>query len=187
MADSANPLHLSVRKKNAELVIVIGFFHNCPFDRARPPMAILRVDAFEIFFPSWRSLSWIEAENPIELLGDLHRVPIRYAPSPAARMSQLLRLGQVRLLALQFLCQQLLFGDIHCGAEKPLEEFAFNNGNSDAANVALLAVGANNSLFDIAARAFRLHSHYGVSHEIAVLWVNGSQILFKCRGSLLRI
>src|ERR1700751_6162509 len=32
-----------------------------------------------------------------------------------------------------------------------------------------------------------MHSLYGVSHKIAVLWVNGGQILFKCGRSLLRI
>ena len=88
-------------------------------------------------------------------------------------MGQLLRLSQVRLLALQLLVQQFLLGDIDRGAEKPLQDFASNNGNSDAANVALLTVGANNSLFHIAANAFRMHSLYGVSHKVAVLWVNG--------------
>src|SRR5580698_797782 len=117
-------------------MIVTGFFHDCPFGNALPLKAILRVDAFEIFFPSWRSLSWVEAENPVELLGDLHRVAIRYAPSPAARMSQLLRFRQVRLLALQLLGQKLLLGDIDRGAEKPLEDFTFKNWDSDAANVA---------------------------------------------------
>jgi hypothetical protein len=80
-------------------------------------------------------------------------------------MGQLLRFGQVRLPTLQLLGQQFLLGDIDRGAEKPLKGFAFNNGNSDAANVALLSVGANNSLFHIAARAFRMHSPYGVSHK----------------------
>src|ERR1700676_381418 len=77
MANSVDPLHLSVRKKNTEFLIVIGFFHDCPFDRARPHKAILRVDAFEIFFPSRGSLSWIEAVNPVPLLGEVHRLPIR--------------------------------------------------------------------------------------------------------------
>ena len=63
-------------------------------------------------------------------------LPIRYAPGPAARVGQLLRLGKVRLLPLQLLGQQFLLGDIDRGAEKPLKDFAFNNGNSDAANVA---------------------------------------------------
>src|ERR1700722_18015348 len=95
MANSMDPPHFSIWKKNAELQIVIGFFHDCPFDRALPLKAILRVDAFEIFFPSRRSLGWIEAVNPVPLLGEVHRVPIRYAPSPAARMGQLLRLCQM--------------------------------------------------------------------------------------------
>ena len=62
-------------------------------------------------------------------------------------MSQLLRFGQVRLPTLQLLCQQFLLGDIDRGTKKPLKDFAFNNGNTYAANVALLAVGANNSSF----------------------------------------
>src|SRR6266849_3095027 len=121
MANSADPLHLSVRKKNAELLIVIGFFHDYPFDNALPPKAILRVDAFETFFPSRRSLSWIEAVNPVPFLGEVHRIPIRYAPNPAARVGQLLRLGQVRLSPLQLPGQHFLLGDIHRGAEKPLK------------------------------------------------------------------
>src|SRR6266702_6365695 len=102
-------------------------------------------------------------------------------------MGQLLRLGQVRLPALQLLSQQFLLGDINRGAEKPLQDFAFNNGNSDTANIALLAIGSNNSLFYIAARAFRMHSPDGLSHEVAVCWVNGGQILLQCWDSLLRI
>src|SRR5260370_29339953 len=102
-------------------------------------------------------------------------------------MGQLLRLGQVRLSTLQLLGQQFLLGDIDRSAEKSLEDFGFNNWNSDAANVAYLAVGANNSFFYIATRAFRVHSFYGVSHKVSVVWMNGGQILFKCRGSLLRI
>ena len=102
-------------------------------------------------------------------------------------MGQPLRFGKVCLSPLQLLGQQFLLGDIDRGAEKSLKDFAFNNGNSDAANVALLSVRANNSLFYIAATAFRMHSLYGVSHKVAVLWVHGGQILFKCWGSLLRI
>src|ERR1700690_1748919 len=102
-------------------------------------------------------------------------------------MGQPLRLGQVRLVTLQLLGQQFLLGDIDRGAQKPLEDFAFNNRNSDAANVTLHAVRANNSLCHVAARMFRTHSLYGVSHKTAVLWVNGCQILLKCGGSLVRI
>src|SRR5580704_8070141 len=136
MADSADPLHLSVRKKDAELLIVIGFFHDCPFDHPRPLNAILRMDAFEIFFPSRRSLSWIEAINPVPLLGEVYRLPVRWAPSPAARVGEFLRLSQVRLPTLQLLGQQFLLGDIDRRTEKPFEDFAFNHGNSNAANVA---------------------------------------------------
>src|SRR5258708_4459762 len=187
MANNMDPLHLSARKKNAELQIVIGFFHDCLFDCAFPSKAILRVDALETFLPNRRSLSWIEAVNPVPLIGEVHRIPIRYAPNPAASVGQLLRLGQVRLPKLQLPGQQFLLGDIDRGAEEPLKDSAFNHGNSDAANVALLAVGANNSLFYIAARTFRMHSFYGVSHKVAVLWVNGGQILFKSCSSLLWI
>src|ERR1700690_2410568 len=93
----------------------------------------------------------------------------------------------MRLPTFQLLGEQLLLGDIDRGAEKPLENLAFSNGNSHAANVAKLAVGANNSLFHIAATAFRTHSLYGVSHKVAVLRVNGGQILLKYWRSLLRI
>src|ERR1700674_4394745 len=64
---------------------------------------------------------------------------------PTARVGEPLRFGKVCLPALQLLGQQFLLGDIDRGTEKPLEDFAVNNGNSDAANVAQLAVGANNS------------------------------------------
>src|ERR1700756_3910893 len=59
MADNVDPLHLFIWNKNAVLEIVIGFFHDCPLDRALPLKAILRVDAFKALFPSRRSLSWI--------------------------------------------------------------------------------------------------------------------------------
>jgi hypothetical protein len=44
---------------------------------ALPLKAILRVDAFETFFPNRRSLSWIEAVNSVPFLGEVHRIPIR--------------------------------------------------------------------------------------------------------------
>src|SRR5277367_4057870 len=90
MANSADPLHLSVRKKNAELMIVTGFFRDYPFDLALPLEAILRVDAFGIFFPSRRSLDWVEAVNPVELTRKVHCPPIRHAPGPTRRVSHLL-------------------------------------------------------------------------------------------------
>ena len=133
MANSMDPPHFSIWKNNAELQIVIGFFHDCPFDRAGPVKAILRVDAFEIFFPRRRSLSRIEAENPVPFLGEMQGVPIRQTPSPAAGVGQFLRLGQVRLPALRLLGQQFLLSNIDRGAEKPLGDFAFSNGSSDAA------------------------------------------------------
>jgi hypothetical protein len=45
VANSADPLDHSIRQKDTELVIVVGFFHDFPFDRARPLKAILRVFA----------------------------------------------------------------------------------------------------------------------------------------------
>jgi hypothetical protein len=62
--------------------------------------------------------------------------------------------------------QQFLLGDIHCAAEKPLQELVFNNGNTNAADVAYFAVRSNNSLFHAAAAAFSMHSSYGPSHEV---------------------
>src|ERR1700722_2211463 len=153
-------------------MIVVGFCHDCPFGNALPLSAILRVDAFGIFFQRRRSLSWIEAVNPVPLLGEVHRLPISQAPSPAGRMSQLLRFAQVCSLVLQLLGEKFLLRDIDRGAKEPFENFALNNGNSDASNVALPSVRANNSFCYIAARAFRIHCFYGVSHGVAVLWVN---------------
>ena len=77
MANSADPLHHSIREKDAELVIVIGFSHDCRFGNALPLEAILQVDAFEIFFSRRRSLGWIEAVNAVPLRGEVHRLPIR--------------------------------------------------------------------------------------------------------------
>jgi hypothetical protein len=68
MADSVDLLHFFIWEKNAVLKIIVGFFHDCPFDRVRPLKAILRVDPFESLFPSWRSLSRIEAVNPVPFL-----------------------------------------------------------------------------------------------------------------------
>src|SRR5258708_35471963 len=113
MANSVDPLHRSIRQKDTELVIVIGLFHDCPFGNARPLKAILRMDAFEIFFPSWRSLGWIEAENPVKLLGDLHRVPITCAPSPAGGMGQPLRFGKMTFTSAQGIFDSFPFGYIH--------------------------------------------------------------------------
>ena len=94
-------------------MIVVGLFHDCPFGNACPLQAILWVDAFEIFFPSWRSLGWIEAKNPVKLLGDLYRVPIRYAPSPAACMGQPLRFGKMTFTSAQGILDSFSFGYVH--------------------------------------------------------------------------
>src|SRR6266404_7692137 len=113
MANGVDPLHFSIRQKNPELQIVIGFFHDCPFDRALPLKAILRVDAFETFFPSRRSLSWIKAVNPVPLLGEVQRVPIRYAPDPAARVGQPLRFGKMTFTPAQGILDSFPFGYVH--------------------------------------------------------------------------
>jgi len=77
MANSVDPPHLSVRKKNAELLIIMGSFDDCSFDRARSLRVILWVDAFDIFFPGGRSFSWIEAIDLVKLLGEMLRLSIR--------------------------------------------------------------------------------------------------------------
>ena len=99
------------------------------------------MDAFEIFFPSWRSLAWIEAVNPVKLLGEVLARFAQVCAKPSWPCGSAFAPRQVRLLTLQLLGHQFLLGNIHRGAEKSLKDFAFNNGNSDAANVALFAVG----------------------------------------------
>src|ERR1700677_910194 len=106
---------------------------------------------------------------------------------PTARVGEPLCLGKVGLPPLQLPGQQFLFGDIHCGAKKALEQLAFDHGNSDATNVAKLAVGANNSFLYVATGMFCDHSLYGVSHKIAIMRVKGGEILVQCWRSRLRI
>src|ERR1700733_4799807 len=90
-----------------------------------------------------------------------------------AGVTKPLSVGQVSLAPLQLLGQQFLLGDIHCAPEKPFEDFVFNNGNTDAADVSQFAVGSKNSLLHIAAAPFRMHSSYGPSHEVPVWPMNG--------------
>src|SRR5580693_9998684 len=110
----------------------------------------------------------VETQHAITLLRIVSVVGCR-APGPATSVTQLLRLGQVCLPTLQLLCQEFLLCDIHGGANKPLKDFAFNHGNTDTANVALLAVGSNNSFCYIAATMFRMHCFDGFRDGFAVL------------------
>src|SRR6516164_5048913 len=109
----------------------------------------------------------------------------RNAPAETSRVAQSLRFCKVSLAALQLLSQKLLFSHIHCGSEKPLENFVFENRNTHTSNIAKFAVGSNDSLLHIAAATLCVHSSYGLCHGLAVFRVNAGEILIKCRGPLL--
>src|SRR5580698_10273192 len=102
MADGVDPFDHPIGPNDAELHIVIRSFSDRTLDCVPPPIAIVRVDAFDAILPS-RSLRWIDAVNTVQLTRDMHRAAIRHAPRPAAGMGQLLRLGKVCLPAFQFL------------------------------------------------------------------------------------
>src|SRR5580658_760583 len=114
-------------------------------------------------------------------------LPSEQIASPAAGVSEALRLCEVCTLSSQFLCQSLMLGDVHGCTVKRFENSTFKNRNTHAANVPYLPIWSNNPLRHVTATALLMHHPDGFSHGGSVLRVDCSQILLKVRDPVLRV
>src|ERR1700688_2810641 len=126
-----------VRMNNSVVKFAIHLLADRSFDLFPAIGLIVQMNLLNDGLQWWWGCIWLETQHAITRLRIVCVAGCR-APGTAASVTQLLRLSKVCLSALQLLGQQFLLGDIDCGAEKPLQDFAFNHGDSDAPNVALL-------------------------------------------------
>src|ERR1700730_10637995 len=135
-------------------------------------------------FESGQTILWIETQNTVAFLRPVPDILV-WTPCPAACLAESLRFRQVRFAALQLLSQLLLVGHIHGGSKKPFENPVVEDWNTNAANIANRAVRSNEPLLYVGTGTLLTHPLYGLCHEVAVLRVNGGQVLLQRRGSLL--
>src|SRR5579864_8456008 len=106
---------------------------------------------------------------------------------PTASVRQPLRFLEVCLLSSQFLCQQLLLRDVHCGAVESLKNSVFYHRNPNTADVPYLPIWPNYSIRDIATGALLIHHLNCFGHGDSVLRMDRSQILLKARSAVFGI
>src|ERR1700719_4509394 len=116
MADGVDVFDRAVWKKDSEFHFVFRLFSDGSIDCRLPLSSILRMSALQKLFKRGRTVFWIEAENPVPFLGQMHSVPPRYPPGPTPCVREPLRLRQVRLASLQFLFLQFQ----GLGSESPI-------------------------------------------------------------------
>src|ERR1700741_4959555 len=144
------------------------------------------MDPLKELFESGQTILWIETQNTVAFFRPVPDVLV-WTPCPTACMTEPLCFGQVRFAALQLLSQLLLFGHIHGGSKKPFENPVLEDWNTNASNIANRAVRSNDPLLYVATGTLLTYPLYGLCHEVAVLRVNGGQVLLDRRGSLLRV
>src|SRR5580704_18050393 len=116
MADSVDVSDRTAWKKDSGFHFVFRLFSDCSIDCRLPLNSIFPMSAPPTFFKSWRAIFWIEAINPVPLLGQMHGVSPRYPPGPTPCVRESLRLRQVRLASLQLLFLQFQ----GLGSESPI-------------------------------------------------------------------
>src|SRR5439155_26671717 len=138
------------------------------------------------FFHSGQTIPWIKTQNAVTFLRPIPDVGVG-TPGPTACVTEPLCFGQVGFTALQLLSQLFLLSYIHSDAKKPFENPVVEDWNTNASNIANRAVRSNDPLLCVATGTLLTHPLYGLCHEVAVLRMNGGQILIERRGSLLRV
>src|SRR5579864_8516571 len=138
------------------------------------------------FFHSGQTIPWIKTQNAVTFLRPIPDVAVG-TPGPTACAAESLCFCQVRLAALQLLSQLFLLGHIHGGSKKPFENPVVEDWNTNASNIANRTVRSNDPLLYVATGTLRTHPLYGICHEVAVLRVNGGQVLLERRGFRLRV
>src|SRR5580698_11345936 len=115
---------------------------------------------------------------------------MEYLPSdqsarPTAGVSEPLRFGQVCLLPSQLLGQQLVLSHVNCGAEKPFEGVLIEHRYANGANVAYLAIRANEARRHVAAPTVGVHLTDGAGHGGAVCRMYPGQTALERRRPVL--
>src|SRR4029077_3816974 len=136
----------AVRKTNPEFVVIIRSCADCILKSCLHSGFVFRVNGGVKAFVWNRTLTGIEAIQAKSFIRYMKNLPCGEIRCPTADVGKALRFRKVCLFPPQFLCQQLLLGDVHCGTNKSLENSLFHDGESHGANIAQLPVGSNNSL-----------------------------------------
>ena len=102
-------------------------------------------------------------------------------------MTESLSFRQVRLAASQLLGQELVFSDVYGAADVLFEAFAVEKRNTDATNVAYLAIGSHDALGGVERRIVRHQSVDQICHGLVVLRVYQTQIFLNARRLARRI
>src|SRR6266403_2994247 len=102
-------------------------------------------------------------------------------------MTEPLSFRQVGLAALEFPCEMLLLGHIHCGANEALEDSLIETWNTNPPYISKLAVWSKDALFNIATWTLQQHVFYQYGHGLTVLRVNACEKFVECGGPICRI
>src|SRR5689334_10344965 len=137
-------------------------------------------------FESGQTILWIETQYTVAFFRPIPDIVV-WTPCPTACLAESLCLRQVRLAALQLLSQLLLLRHIHGGSKKPFENPVVKDWNTNASNIANRAVWSNDPFLYVATGTLLTHPLYRLCHEVAVLRVNGGQVLLERGGSLLQV
>src|SRR5260370_27577484 len=193
MTDAVNVPDGAIRMHNAIIHCFVRVVIHGSLGRLPERRLIVGMNSLKEFFHPGRTIAWIKTQNAVTFLrpipGDLpgERHFAVGTPGPTAGSAQPLRFRQVRFAALQIQGQLLLLGHIHGGSKKPFENPVVEDWNANATNIANRAVWSNDPLLCVAAGTLLTHPLYGLCHEVAVLRVNGGQVLLESGGSLLRV
>src|ERR1700721_2669479 len=112
MADGVDVSDRTARKKDPEFDFVIPLSSYCSLNRPLPLGSILRMNALQPLFPSWRALCWLVVVYAIPFLGEMHGVSSVDLPDPAAGMRKPLRFRQISLAMPQLLFRTLALGNL---------------------------------------------------------------------------
>src|SRR5712691_9371143 len=186
MTNAVNVPDAAIRMHNAIIHSFVRLVIHGSLGRLPERRLIVGMNSLEEFFHPGGTIAWIKTQNAVTCLRPIPGVAVG-TPGPTAGSAQPLRFRQVRFAALQILSQLLLLGHIHGGSKKPFENPVVEDWNANATNIANRAVRSNDPLLYVATGTLLTHPLYGLCHEIAVLRVNGGQILLERRGSLLRV
>ncbi len=99
-------------------------------------------------------------------------LPAGNLPSQAAGVAESLGFGQVGFAPSELLGQELVLSDVYGAADALFEALAVARRNTDATNIADLAIGSHDALGGVEGRSFRHESVHQICYGLLVLWVD---------------
>src|ERR1700757_624700 len=119
--------------------------------------SIVRMNSLQELLPTGTPFLPGKAINVIDFFRP-EQSAVTQVPCPAARVAQPLGFGQVRFAAAELPGEELVLRDVYGAANELCPALAFDNRNTDAANVADLTIGTHDALGSIEGRSVRQHS-----------------------------